>query len=328
MVATLCAEQHLFIDWPCHNDAAALRQRFEAAGLQVTTVLQRDALTSPRTAMARFYGLSPAQWSPTDVRGTVPFRLFLLTDPAPRYVPRPTTKGARCVNANLFDVKAYLRRQSGAAAHPVHATDNIQETKDNLAALGLLESHYRCRTFDSLAHVFHTLNAVPKLQWLVLRNFEGMPAHALQDDHQDIDLLVSDFYAAKAALDADAARDKHRLEDGGYRVLQTVVVGGVPTLFNLRHVGDQYYDRAFQVDMLRQRRPYQMLYVPSRDHHLFSLLYHGLVHKRELSLTYTRVFRQHGLPLDRAWLRARLDTFMRARGYAYVRPEPSVGYFV
>ena len=323
----LYAEQHLFVDWTCHHDETALRQKFDAVGLQVTAVLLREALSSPRTTMVRFYRLQPEQWSASDVRGTVPFRLFLLTDPSPRYLPRLTTKGTRRVNTNVFDMKTDLRRH-GTTAHPVHATDNIQETKDNLAALGLRESHYQRRTFDSLVHVFHTLNAVPGLQWLVLRNFEEMPTYALQDDHQDIDLLVSDFYATKAALDADAAVDSHRLEDGGYRVLQTVMMGGVPTLFDFRHVGDQYYDRAFQVDMLQQRRRYQMFYVPTRENHLFSLLYHSLVHKRVLSPTYERVFSRYGLPLNRQWLRELLNRFMQARGYAYVRPEPSVGYFV
>lgn len=320
------AEQHLCVDWTCHYDEVTLRQRFVTKGLHVTTVFRCDPLSAPLATMARFYGLQPTQWDTSDVRGTVPFRLFLLTDPTPRYLPRPTTKGTRYVNVNLFDIKAEVRRQ-GLSEHPIHATDNIQETKDNLAALGLVETHYRRRTFDSLADVFHTLNAVHGLQWLVLRNFEDMPDHALRDDHQDIDLLVSDFYATKAALDADAAVDSHRLEDGGYRVLQTVMVGGVPTLFDFRHVGDQYYDRAFQVDMLQQRRRYQMFYVPTRENHLFSLLYHGLIHKRTLSPTYERVFRRYGLSLDRGWLRELLDGFMHTRGYTYVRPEPSVGYF-
>jgi hypothetical protein len=48
----------------------------------------------------------------------------------------------------------------------VHSTDNIQETKDNLKALGL-DDLYTARTFADLRQVFGALNAVDELQYVV-----------------------------------------------------------------------------------------------------------------------------------------------------------------
>ena len=322
-------EQHLLVDWTVHVPVAALTKRLHAVGLDVRAVHDCAPLSTTTRAetMAAFYRLPTSHWSVHDVRASVPFRMYLLTDARPSYVMRKTTKGTRLVNQRVFDVKTELRR-AGGAEHPFHATDNIQETKDNLRALGRFDTLYVPRRFRSVADVFRTLNRVPSLQWLVMRNFEALPAFANYDGHMDVDLLVNDFYATKAALDADAACDAHRIEEGGHRVLQHVMVAGAPMLFDFRHVGDQYYCTAFQREMLRTRLPYQMFCVPNREFHLHSLLYHALVHKREISPTYVEVFSRYGIPSDRATLQRFLTAFMVRRGYTYVRPEPSVGFFV
>lgn len=275
--------------------------------------------------MTAFYGLQQHQWSAGDVRGTKPFTLYLIHDTAPQYILRDTTKGNRRVNVHLFDLKQELRARA-TARHPIHATDNIQETKDNLRALGLYDAHYAARRFASLAHVFHTLKQTTTLQWLVLRNFEQMPHNITLDEHNDVDLLVNDYYTVKAVLDADSATG-NRLDDGGHRVLHYVWIANTRVLFDFRHVGDNYYDRAMQEAMLQQRCAYQMFYVPNYRFHLYSLMYHALVHKRTISSTYIDVFRRYGI-VRVDTLATLLNTFMRTHGYAYVRPEPSVGFFV
>ena len=59
------------------------------------------------------------------------------------------------VNVNIFDFKMSLREKG----HRVHATDNIQETKDNLKVLSLFDKYYMEKKFDSLQDVFHELNS-------------------------------------------------------------------------------------------------------------------------------------------------------------------------
>ena len=64
--------------------------------------------------------------------------------------------------------------------------------------------------------------------------------------------------------------------------------------------------------------------------HLYSLIYHAIIHKRKISKTYIKVFKQYGLKdseMNKKDLKIKLDIFMKKNGYTYCRPEPSVGYF-
>ena len=58
------------------------------------------------------------------------FNLYIIKDLNPVYDYRKTSKGNRLVNIHMFDTKQSLRKVAGG--YNIHATDNIQETKDNL----------------------------------------------------------------------------------------------------------------------------------------------------------------------------------------------------
>lgn len=276
--------------------------------------------------MKAFYHLpSSNMWPTADVRGKVPFRVMVLHDDTPHYESRTTSKGLRAVNIHVFDMKMTLR---ALTTHPIHATDNIQETKDNLRALSLFETCYTQRAFRDVCDVFDTLNRVPSLQWLVMRNFEELPSFTTVQGHNDIDVLVNDYYLIKTILDADAAVEQNRLEDGGYRVLQTVRIGERSVLFDFRHVGDQYYDSKMQRDMLRTRCAYKMFFVPNYHYHIYSVVYHAVVHKNHISPSYTTILNTYRFPRTRNALLPLLRAFMTHHGYRFTRPEPSVGYFI
>lgn len=80
-----------------------------------------------------------------------------------------------------------------------------------------------------------------------MRNFEGMPEKITIDAHLDIDLLVSDYYLAERILDGSSATQQ-RFDDGGYRILNYVNIGNEKVMFDLRSVGDNYYDTKMQRD--------------------------------------------------------------------------------
>ena len=150
--------------------------------------------------------------------------------------------GSAVVDGKLFAIRCCLRKRQLRCLHHtsrrVICTDNIQETKDNLRALGIYEDFYRERRFGSLREAFEHLNrAVPRFEYVVLRNFEPLEAHvagaradAFVDEHLDVDLLCTDYYVAKRLLDGDVVRagpfaGGPILEDGGYRILNHVKVG-------------------------------------------------------------------------------------------------------
>jgi hypothetical protein len=324
-------ELHLVIDWTNHFENIGEQL---GASLTLLKTFHAAALGTEKTRlMSLFYGKHV-----DDFRGEDPFRIHFIRDEAPTYDYRKTTRGKRVVNTNMFDLKIHLRSFTGR--FKVHATENIQETHDNLKALGLYGEHYERKTFSSLTDVFDALNRCRDLQWVVMRNFEKMPDEVHVDNHLDIDILVNDYFLAKRVLDAFTHHEwpyGTSYEDGGYRVLNNVIIDGVSVLFDIRCIGDNYYDAKFQTDMLRSRVMHRRsgawlnFYVPEPRHHLYSLIYHSIIHKERVSKTYVDVFKHLGLSVDEMApgpLYERLYPYMLEHNYSYTRPDDlSVGFF-
>ena len=152
----------------------------------------------------------------------------------------------------------------------IHATDNIQETKDNQRALGQPEE-YKQRQFDTLRQVFDVLN-FSGIPYVILRNFEKMPDEVNVDpNHLDVDILVNDYYALKRIVDGDSPQEFFRdhCENGFYRVVNYVLVGGKRISFDVRSIGDNYLDEKWQKDILERRVEFRSgIYVPSEEDHL------------------------------------------------------------
>jgi hypothetical protein len=321
------SELHVIIDWTCYF--SDLESKI-ISPLELVKKIHLHKLPNSREVMSRFYNVSV-----DDFRGKTDFNVYIVRDNNPFYDFRKTSKGDRRVNINMFDLKQSLRKITGG--YKIHGTDNIQETKDNLKVLGLFNENYIEKKFNTLKDVFDELNRYPELKWIVMRNFEGMPDNITIDEHLDIDLLVSDYYLVKTILDgisADCcgANKNNRYEDGKNRILNNVTINNKKVLFDFRYVGDNYYDKKFQEKMLNTRiRHSNGFYIPNKENHLYSLIYHSIIHKAKISPTYIKVFKEYGLKeseINRNSLRNKLNHYMSSNGYSYVKPEPSVGYFI
>ena len=314
-------ERHLLIDWTSYFP---MLEKQILSPLKLVKKIKIKKLKNKKAIMSRFYNTNV-----NDFRGETDFDAYIIDDTNPIYDYRKTSKGNRKVNIHLFDLKKSLRKITGG--YKIHATDNIQETKDNLKILGLYDKYYNKKTFDTLQDVFHELNKHPKLKWVVMRNFEDMPDNITIDEHLDVDLLVSDYYLVKTILDGTSARN-NRYEDGKYRILNHVNINKKKVLFDFRSIGDNYYDKKLQQDMLNNRIKHPNgFYIPNKDMHLYSLIYHAIIHKPKISSTYIKVFKQYGLKeheINKKNLRKKLNLWMKQNNYSYVRPEPSVGFFL
>ena len=316
-----CPELHVLIDWTCYF--SKLQDKIKEP-LQLIEKIQVKKLINKENIISKFYNVSV-----NDFRGETDFNLYIIKDVNPIYDYRETTKGINKVNIHMFDLKKSLRNITGGCM--IHATDNIQETKDNLKTLGLYDKYYTEKTFDTLKDVFNELNKYPKLNWVVMRNFEDMPDNITIDDHLDVDLLVNDYYLIKTILDGSSATD-NRYEDGKNRILNYAIINNKKVLFDFRSVGDNYYDKKLQEDMLDTRIKHPNgFYIPNKEMHLYSLIYHAIIHKPKISSTYTKVFNEYGLKdseINKNNLRKKLNNFMKNNEYSYVKPEPSVGFFI
>jgi len=296
-------EQHLIIDWTNHFSELQIRLTKLLGSLVVEKVISMEAFSTLGRLMRMrdFYHVNV-----DDFRGANNFTIYLITDPNPVYDYRGTTKGHRLVNTTMFDLKQTLRAQAGGGCS-IHTTDNIQETQENLRALGLYHLYDRTE-FKSLKKVFDALNK-GGINYVVLRNYQGYPTLPAEE-HPDVDILTDDYYAVKRIIDGDNPF-RPSYEDGGYRVHNYVKVGGDDVGFDIRHIGDNYYDTDFENRILRNRIRHKNFWIPCDHDHYFALLYHDLVHK--------------GRKRDIGW--EPLDEWVYKNAYQYVKPnDTSVGY--
>lgn len=317
-------ELHLVIDWTNHFKNI---DKYIDKTLKIKHIIKMNKLQNKVKTMSEFYNVKV-----NDFRGETSFTIYIIEDKNPIYDFRKTSKGKRLVNIHLFDLKKYLRKIVGG--YKIHGTDNIQETKDNLKALSLFDKYYKQKNFNSLSEVFDELNKYPQLKWMVMRNFEGMPNKITINGHLDVDLLVNDYYLVKRILDGTAVRKQsQQYENGKWSILNYVKINNTNVMFDFRSVGDNYYYKNLQIDMLKTRiLNKNSFYIPNPEYHLYTLIYHAIIHKKKIKDDYIDTFKKYGLSKDisnnKKKLKEKLDIFMKKNGYKYVKPEPSVGFFL
>mmetsp|Transcript_25741 Transcript_25741/g.28832 ORF Transcript_25741/g.28832 Transcript_25741/m.28832 type:complete len:634 (-) Transcript_25741:373-2274(-) len=328
----LRVEQHFMVDWTLGYTEKKIRETIKKwPNLLIRKMVQHPLYTDNKERVevfSKFYSTKV-----DDFRGKTAFNMYFLYDRDPKYDFRPSSKGKRLVNTAMFDLKKALRL--GLGGFLIHATDNIQETKENMVALGIPQE-YQHRQFDTLRRVFDVLNFFG-MGYVVLRNFERMPDDVRVDpSHLNVDLLVSNYYEAKRLLDSisPASVWKTSYENGKYRVVNSVMIDGTLVNFDIRSVGDNYFDRQWQLDVLKRRSKLRGLYVPSKEDHLHSLIYHAIIQKPRISETYVEVFKElrsnwtDAQVRDKKFLAEKLHAFMEEHGYKMVKPNDiTVGYF-
>jgi hypothetical protein len=224
---------------------------------------------------------------------------------------------------NLFfglNSKEYLEKYKN---EPLFGEEETVEKRDLMGAHGWTD-------------VFEMLKVLEPTPYCVLRNFDDFPR--LDEEHPDIDLLVSNREEAALLLNAVKVHDTPRVQ------YKTTINGSVVYL-DLREVGDGYFDCKWQTRLLDDRRfcTDKKFFIPSETNHFFSLLYHAFVHKGKLSSEYRAKLKQlartgnvKGVCLvhsdwiytDNEALKELLGTYMKHNVYQIVQPEdPTVGFF-
>jgi hypothetical protein len=246
--------------------------------------------------LSRFYGQNLPRNSKKEQHcGNETFTCIIVRDKNPLYEPRQTSKGIRVVNVNLFDSKKLYRSWTGGG-HKIHATDDIEETRIQLMLLlekqydnylvsneiFVAENEYNqdligSNGWGSLEDVFDILNKT--INYVVLRNFETIHDE-MDSQHPDIDVLTDNQDNAISILNAQKTIQKK------YRVQYKVLIDNKEINFDLRFIGDNYYDINWQKDILATRIKEKFYYRPTSVNYFYSLLYHALLHKAKFGIDY------------------------------------------
>lgn len=296
--------------------------------------------------ISRFYG-KKLQDIHRKVRecGEGSFLLITFLDNSPEYGVRQTTSGLQRVNANIFDLKKCYREMD-SVPFSIHATNDPMETKRDIFLLlgAVYEDYlrdsrrwsgeitvikadtYALTGFSGLKELFQLLNQCTR--YVVLRNYDNLPKSYVVGSHGDIDLLVESLDDAVGLLGAK------REEEAEYRVRYSVSVDGERIYFDLRSVGDGYYDESFQKEILNGRTFNEKgFYVPSVDSHLYALLYHALIHKKDVSTDYKAKLDAalagvgNSQRITHEEMCSALDRFIVKNGYGYPVPSDKSVYF-
>ena len=171
------------------------------------------------------------------------------------------------------------------------------------------------KNWKSLNEFFEALNN--STDYLVLRNFEEFTEGKIVSDHPDIDVLCSN---RDEFLEIVSSESRSIKED---KIHRRVIIEGKRVDLDVRHVGDGYYDTQWEQNMLSTKFLYNnFCYVMNTENYYYSLLYHALIQKYQISSDYKERLEKmaHGLDIEDATSLSTLESFMAKQGYRYTYP--------
>ena len=264
------------------------------------------------------------------------FTVVVLRDDNPLFENRSTSSGVRLVNTRIFDKKIYYRALTGGG-HKIHSSDDAWETNHDLTLMFGLNTEDFCRRYtldggeanisqncqgvggyNSIQDFFYVLNNT--IKYCVLRNHECLPDEYTVEGHGDIDLLVENKNYMTYVTLAEPVFEE------SYRVYHLIKIGGKKIPFDFRFIGDNYYDKLWQEDILQTRvLTRNLFYTPNSENQYYSLLYHAYIQKWEIKKDYLPKLKMYAEAIDQSFdsdTRAtiyQLDRFLEAHRYEYTR---------
>ncbi len=251
--------------------------------------------------LTRFYGTNLPPRSDKETHcGNGKFLLIILDDEKCKYENRNTSKGVQYVNTHMFDCKKKYRSWTNGG-HKIHGTNSEVETNHDLTLLigkniedfksyleknpwngeieALNSNLLGTDGWNCIEDVFYVLNN--GCEYAILRNYEEINSNVYCNGHEDIDLLCRDKKEVEYLLGCKA-KFKQK-----YRVHYFINVNNQKVMVDLRHVGDGYYDKSWQMDML-ERRVYneEGYYTLCLNDYYYSLIYHAILQKPMFSYDY------------------------------------------
>ena len=272
------------------------------------------------------------------MRGTGPFLAVLCLDEHPKYEKRETNHGIVSVNIHALDFKSHIRRDVLNGGFVFHASDNLEEAKHDTVLLTgkSINDILKTETLDgktiklnqnlpcvdgwkSMSQVFYVLNEA--CNYVVLWGHENLPKNFESHEKDgDIDLLTDNLQRLISIL-----KDNNNLRTNAFVFYNWIDVGGKRNLFHAKFVGDDYFDRNWQLRQLESRILNKNgIYVLNNEMQFYSLLYHGLIHKTNYK-KYEEIFKELARKLeisykdDVDYLKELLYLWMKTFKYQYTR---------
>jgi len=294
------SEIHSFILWEKARSQLKKTIKDLEAKFEILEILE---IFWPKNKFAqnlkRFYGTTLTDPQKKEaVCGNGSFLLIIVSDKNPIHGKRKTSIGSQIVNTNIYDQKMQIRRILGSeyiihsSIHQKEANHdftlllgkNIEQLKKELKKPWnnkIEEKHIDLfgNKWENPNQIFLVLNSI--VNYVILRNFEQMPNELITTKHKDIDLLVENQWELPYILNMIKA-DSNNVGFSPF-----IKIGNNEIKLDVKYVGDRYYDEKWSKDILQNRVLSENgVYTPSNEDHFFTLLYHVVVHKKEIIPQY------------------------------------------
>lgn len=171
------------------------------------------------------------------------------------------------------------------------------------------------KNWESLNEFFDVLNE--NTNYLVLRNYEEFSEGDIVSDHPDIDILCAD---RDEFLEHVCSESRSSKED---KIHRRIIINSKRVDLDVRHVGDGYYDTRWEQNMLETKRSFNGLcYIMNNENYYYSLLYHALIQKYEISPDYNERLSRMACDFEVADPLSinTLESYMLIQGYKYTYP--------
>ncbi len=241
--------------------------------------------------LSRFYGEKLSDGSFKEKHcGRGSFVVIVIKQNNPIYELRKTSRGDERVNSILFDKKELYRSWTGGG-HKVHTSNNILESSHDIFFLFQKSLDYFLNKdswdeviehratyipgYDGWGDFNELFNFINKVSnYVILRNYDNLEELPIDSD---IDFLSSD---SDFHYHINGSR-KYKYKD---RAAYKVDIGGDERDVDVRLINDGYYDSNWILDIIKNRVLYKnRFFIPDPINEFYSLLYHVVIHKNDLS---------------------------------------------
>jgi hypothetical protein len=182
-------------------------------------------------------------------------------------------------------------------------------------------------SYDRVSDVFELLNQ-NKVNYAILRNYDNLlDDNIYMDGHGDIDLICEDSAVFAEVIKAypQEFHVKNGKPDGSH--YYTYVKNNYVSL-DLRHIGDGYYCKKWEKEMLERKVLHNGFYVLNEEDYFYTLIYHAIYQKPLLSAAYRNRITEmaKNLNLDYADSASSdfislLEIYMKNNNYRYQYPK-------
>lgn len=181
--------------------------------------------------------------------------------------------------------------------------------------------------YSNIQSFINELNS-SEVPYLVLRNYDNLLEESIyMDGHGDVDILCND--SLTLAKFVKASSHSGHIRQGKHDLVHYFInINGQNVSLDLRYVGDGYYCKKWQDDMLARRTMYNGFFVPHPEDYFYSLIYHAVFQKKKFSKDYKVRLKKMGEDLGLViednsifYFVQLLETFMRDNSYFYEYPK-------